>query len=127
MTRREFLKGAGAFVLLCAAGWKALPKLEQALAPTAQTAVGPLLVPGLDILPTGEGGTVSYGGEPLFTVNGTGLALLRCADGARSLDAVIKEAGVAEAASDAAMFFVTLGKAGYLQNRVEVSLYEVRA
>lgn len=124
MTRREFLKGAGAFVLLCAAGWKGLDALEKSLAPSAENAAGPLLQKGLFVAPTASGANVSYGGQLLFTVNETGRKLLALADGTNCLDTIIKESGTEKNADETCMFFVTLGKAGYLQNRVEVRLYE---
>lgn len=133
MNRREFLKGAGAFVVLCAAGWRVLPKLSgraesapSASTPghTVETAVGPLLVNGLNAVATESGAELRYRGETMFTVNEMGLRLLERADGTRTLDGIIEEAGASAVASDAAMFFVTLGQAGYLQNRVEVLLYE---
>lgn len=127
MTRREFIKGTAAFLLLCAAGWKSLPQLETALRPTAETAVGPLLVEGLELLPVAEGADVLKEGLLLFQVNSTGLQLLQLADGTSSLGQIIERVGASAFATDAAMFFVTLGEAGYLQNRVEVSICEYKA
>lgn len=124
MDRRDFLKGAGAFVLLCAAGWKGLTELEKSLTPTVDTAVGPLLERGLELTPTLKGADVTFGGQLMFQVNEAGAKMLRLADGGHSLDRIIKEAGMEHAANDASLFFVTLGRAGYLQNRVEVMLYE---
>lgn len=134
MNRRDFLKGAGAFVVLCAAGWKVLPRLagkaeaieaaSGAPGHTVETAVGPLLVTGLTAEHTDAGANIKYRGETLFTVNDMGLRLLELADGKRTLDGIIEEAGAVGVSADAARFFVTLGQAGYLQNRVEVMIYE---
>lgn len=135
MNRREFLKGAGAFVVLCATGWRTLSArpgkaeampVEAAPAPghTVETAVGPLLVTGLTAERTATGATILYQGETMFTVNDMGMRLLEQADGTHTLDAIIDAADAAPVSADAARFFVTLGQAGYLQNRVEVMLYE---
>jgi hypothetical protein len=124
MTRREFLKGCGAFAVLLAAGWKALPALQKALTPNVGTAVGPLLRDGLAILPDPGGCCVYYQGRAMFKANAAGQRLLQHADGTQTLDEIISETGNTKQASDVAMFFVTLGQAGYLQNVVEVQLFE---
>lgn len=126
MTRREFLKGAAGFAVVLGGGWKALSALGDHLTPTPATAVGPLPIEGLAIVDTLAGADVTLNGELVFTVNESGRKLLALADGARTLDQVIVEAGCADVADSAAMFFVTLGQAGYMQNRVEVLLYENR-
>ncbi|NMA07654.1 MAG: PqqD family protein [Clostridiales bacterium] len=126
MTRREFLKGAAGLVLAAGAGFGGTRALTELLKPNASTALGPLPIEGLSLLPTSKGADVLYEGRTAFTVNTTGAALLRLADGTRSLDEIIARAGASAYAADAAMFFVTLGQAGYLQNRVEVAIYENR-
>ena len=126
MTRREFLKGAGVFVLALS-GIKSVGSIEKLLTPNAETAIGPLLVPGLRTKKTAEGGAVYYEGTLLFTVNDTGVRLLEMADGTNTLDHIIVASGTTDIAADTAMFFVTLGQAGYLQNRVEVQINEVKA
>lgn len=126
MTRREFLKGAAGLVIACGAGFGGAARLAATLTPNAKTAVGPLLVEGLSVLPGAEGADVFKEGRLAFQVNQSGAALLRYADGAHTLEDIISLGGCTEAADKAAMFFVTLGKAGYLQNRVEVKLVEAR-
>lgn len=126
MTRRDFLKGAVGLVLAVGAGFGSVEVLTRLLTPTAETAVGPLMIEGLSFLPTLSGADVLYREQTAFTVNSTGATLLRLADGTRSLDDIIHDADCESCAADAALFFVTLGQAGYLQNRVEVTLYENR-
>ena len=119
MTRNEFLKKTKRFVLFCASGWRALPEKT----PSAGYA-GPCLEDGFEIKPSLFGADVYYNGAKMFTVNRKGKTLMEAADGSANLDAVIKNAGLEETASDAAMFFVCLGMAGYLKNRVEIEIYE---
>lgn len=129
MTRREFLKGAAGLVIACGAGFGGATRLATTLTPNAKTAIGPLLAEGLTVMPRDvfEGGADVYIGDKLaFQVNGAGAALIRYADGAHTLDDIIALGGCKHAADQAAMFFVTLGQAGYLQNRVEVKLVEAR-
>ncbi|MDR1540446.1 MAG: PqqD family protein [Clostridiales bacterium] len=126
MTRREFLKLSGAFVLICAAGWRALPELEKMLGGDSKGTIGPILQDGLDIKPNSSGASVFYDGQVMFTVNETGYKLLKLADGTKSVDSIVKNACLENSASDVGMFFVSLGKAGYLKNRVEIQLYENR-
>jgi len=123
MTRREFLKMAGAFVILCSDGWNALPKLEEALG-SMDSVVGPLLREELSIVPTLDGAHVWYSGRELFAVNQPGYKLLCRGAGRMTLDAIIGEEGMQENVKAVAMFFDTLGKAGYLQNAVEIKLFE---
>ena len=103
MTRRDFLKGTAGFVLLLGAGFP-LARLHSLWKAAPENAVGPLLVDGLDLLPAPSGFEVIYQGKTCFIVNSTGAKLLRFANGRYTLD-----------------FYITLSKAGYLQNRVEVN------
>ena len=125
MTRRDFLKGTAGFVLLCGAGFGA-SKLLRAFGPTAETVVGPLLADGLDILPLADGAEISCRGLTCFTVNGPGARLVTLADGRRTLEKIIRTAGLEDQAEAVADFYITLGKAGYLQNRVEVNKVAVQ-
>ena len=89
--------------------------------PAPENAVGPLLADGLELLPLSDGAEVSCQGLSCFTVNAAGARLLRLANGSNTLEAIIARTGMEAQAEAVADFFITLGKAGYLQNRVEVN------
>ncbi|MBR4500680.1 MAG: hypothetical protein IKP22_02135 [Clostridia bacterium] len=124
ITRRAFLKGTAGFVLLCGSGF-GLYGLNEAAKASEEENVGPRLRDGFKIIRTENGAEIAYGGETCFTVNEKGLELLSLADGGHTLEEVIRAAGLEENAGPAADFFLTLGQAGYLQNRLEVSKFAV--
>ena len=121
ITRRAFLKGTAGFVLLCGAGF-GLHGLAEDAAPEENDA-GPRLKDGLGIIRNENGAEIVYGGETCFYVNEKGLELLSLADGRRSFNDIIRAAGLEKNADPAADFFLTLGRAGYLQGRLEVSKF----
>ena len=125
MTRRDFLKGTAGFVLLLGAGFP-LVKLRSLWAATPETAVGPLLADGLDLLPAASGFEVIYQGKTCFIVNDAGAKLLRLANGRYTLEDIIRRTGMEEQSEAVADFYIALSKAGYLQNRVEVNKVAVR-
>ena len=120
MTRRDFLKGAAGFALICGAGF-GVSGLAKLLRPAPENAVGPLLADGLELLPISDGAEVSYQGMTCFTVNNAGARLLRFADGRHTIEEITARAGLESQAEAVADFYITLGKAGYLRNRVEVN------
>lgn len=124
MTRREFLKGAAGLVIACGTGFGALDRVARALDADAPEPIGPMLVDGLKIVPGPDGADVYYGAQKVFVVNAPGRRLLQKADGLHTMDALVQAGGGEVAAERTAMFFVTLGKAGYLRNRVEVTIVE---
>ncbi len=124
ISRRAFLKGTAGFVLLCGSGFGLHGLAEAASAPEEKNA-GPRLRDGLKILRNGNGAEIAYGGETCFYVNEKGLELLSLADGRHSFNEMIRAAGLEENAEPAADFFLTLGQAGYLQGRLEVSRFAV--
>ncbi|MDL2319103.1 hypothetical protein LJC74_08560 [Eubacteriales bacterium OttesenSCG-928-A19] len=131
MTRREFLKGTAGFVLALGVGFGTDRAVRAATttasAVGAENAVGPLLVDGLTLSPTLDGADVHVNGQKAFVVNGTGYALLRGADGGHTMEQLVDIAGGVASAEATAVFFVTLARAGYLQNRLEVAIVESRA
>lgn len=126
MKRRDFLKGAAGLVIACGLGF-GLDKLLRILDPAAADAVGPKLVEGLTIETVSHGANVYSHGLLAFQVNHTGARLLNDADGSKRLERIITLAQCENEAAAAAALFITLGKAGYLQNKVEVNLVEARA
>jgi len=126
MKRRDFLKGAGGLVVACSLGFS-LDRLARILAPRAADSVGPMLADGLKIETGINGANVYSRGLLAFRVNSTGARLLRYADGSKRLEQIIALAGCQSEAAAAAGFFITLGKAGYLQNKIEVNMVEARA
>lgn len=126
MTRREFLKGTAGLVLVCGTGF-GVNRLKKSLAPSVENAVGPKLNSNLNILQLGNEADVYLDTQLVFRANAAGGKLLRLADGSRTLEQIIEAAGCQQTAGDCANFFITLGKAGYLENRIEVNQYERRA
>lgn len=103
----------------------------------AAAAVGPILKAGLSIRPMlsledetnvafPTGARVLYNGTEVFTVNEAGRRLLGMADGTVPVVEMVARLGLYETASEVGMFFVALGRAGYLENRVEIELYETK-
>lgn len=120
MTRRDFLKGTAGFVLLCGLGFGATSLPSVLTSVDVEDSVGPLLAKEINYVQTLDGGTAYVNGEVVFKVNGLGYRLLKYADGKHTIDDVISKIGRPEIGEDIADFYITLGKAGYLQNRVEV-------
>ncbi len=126
MKRRDFLKGAAGLVISCGLGFS-LDRLIRVLSPGPEDAVGPLLAEGLTVETVTHGADVYVRGLLAFQVNHSGNRLLRYADGRHTLARIITLAQCEGQAAAAAAFFITLGQAGYLQNKIEVNLVEARA
>jgi len=127
MDRRTFLKSAGGLVIFGLAG--ALMSSDSARlfagSPSSHKApVGPLLRKGIDMRRTSTGSRAYYDQVHLFDVDQAGAKFLKLADGTHTIDDIAARAGMKDAAAEVALFFVTLGQAGYLQNRVVVSIVE---
>ena len=127
MTRRDFLKGAAAFVVSCGLGFGLYKDSHESVGSdvTGTGTVGPLLKRGLTVMPDRSGAAVSFSGLDCFTVNAAGAELLRLADGRHRLDEIAHKAGLEAQMEDVAEFYLTLGNAGYLENRFEVNLIAV--
>ena len=81
----------------------------------------PVLFEGLDEgIQTLDGGKAYVNGQLVFKVNGMGYRLLKLADGRHTLKQITEKIDRPEIDEDIADFYITLGKAGYLQNKVEV-------
>ena len=98
-------------------------------------AVGPIVREGLVIkpvitLPPGldtafvTGACAFIDGTEVFTVNKTGMILLDMADGTVTVEEMAERLEMKNDAFEIAMFFLVLGQAGYLENRVELKIYE---
>ena len=127
MTRRDFLKGAAAFVVSCGLGFSLYRDAHESAGsdlPGTGT-VGPMLKRGLTVTPDQSGAAVSFSGLDCFTVNAAGAELLKLADGRHRLDEIARKAGLEAQMEDVAEFYLTLGNAGYLENRFEVNLIAV--
>ena len=127
MDRRTFIKGAGGFVLLAAASAVlGTEVLTTALTPYPKETLlkGPLLRDELTFAKTAQGASAFVGDTEVFNVNATGAQLLTLADGTHTLDEIGAKLKGAIDPVEAALFYVEVGKAGYLQNRVEVALVE---
>ena len=83
--------------------------------------------PGIELSKAADNTIASYNGQELFVVDETGAELVRLADGSLTLDEIAACVSTPVATADVAEFFVSLGKAGYLQNEVYVNLVEVTA
>ncbi|MBR2835832.1 MAG: hypothetical protein IKE43_09045 [Coriobacteriales bacterium] len=153
MERREFVKNTFGLVLLAASAGLGILGAESALAADvvsaeskilfttpavkdAEAAEGPVIQSGIELVAlANEKGANTFVGRyratELFTVDKMGVLLISLADGTHTLEDMAqkmsKEFGQAVNPADVAMFFITLGQAGYLQNKVLVNLYEIPA
>ena len=141
MDRRTFVKGAfGLVVLTAGAGLGSLVGCSGTRAATLgnvvfttpsigepESAGGPLMMAGIDLLEITDTDRFAayYGDTELFDVDKAGAALVQLADGERTIDAIAEEAaaqGITCDPPDVALFFSSLCNAGYLRNRVLVSI-----
>jgi hypothetical protein len=124
--RRTFIRQAGGLVLFVTAsalGGSGLTKIASSLLPDPALR-GPLLVDGLTFKPSTAGVDAFVGNVHVFSANQTGTLLLAAADGTRTLEQIVDKINGEIDPAEAALFYIELGKAGYLQNRVEVALVE---
>ncbi len=131
MERRSFLRGAFGFVALatlCVAGTG-----THGAAPTGfvtpevihpETACGPIMVGGIELVSKWDAVQAWHGGTHLFDVDSVGAELVSLADGSKSIDELASLVGQPVRPADVASFFVALGQAGYLANTVLVNLVE---
>lgn len=137
MERRTFIQGAFGLAVLAAgasvgafiagAGVKDNASFVTPAVEAPEAAAGPVMQPGIELNETADDVVASYNGQELFVVDKTGAELVRLADGSLSLDEIAACVSTPVATADVAEFFVSLGKAGYLQNEVYVNLVEVTA
>ena len=134
MERRAFVRGAFGFVALATlgvAGAVAGTSASRASFVTtagldAESACGPAMVAGIELVTDGDVVHGRYGDTHLFDVDATGAALIRQADGSRTIEE-LADAGTQLRPADVASFFLELGQAGYLSNTVLVNLTETQA
>ena len=91
---------------------------------SSKSPVGPLLRTGINVRKTSEGAQAYYQRLHIFDVDADGAKFLALADGAHTIDDIAARTGKRKEAADVALFFVALGQANYLQNRVEVSIVQ---
>lgn len=75
-------------------------------------------------IPYFSGAHVMHEETHVITVNEIGRELLDMADGTNTLNDMVELLGLEKNASEVGLFFVALGEAGYLKNRIEITLYE---
>lgn len=124
MNRRDFLKGTFGLVVACCVGSLGGDGLSRAEGSGTSADVGPHLIDGLSMSKTGGGADLLYGDACVFKVNESGRTLLSYADGRHTIAEIAQKSGTAQTADQVAMFFVTLGEAGYLQSKIEVNIVE---
>jgi len=137
MERRTFIQGAFGLVVLAAgasvgtffagAGAKDNAGFVTPTVEAPEAAAGPVMQPGIELSKAADNTIASYNGQELFVVDETGAELVRLADGSLTMDEIAACVSTPVATADVAEFFVSLGKAGYLQNEVYVNLVEVTA
>ena len=130
MTRREFLLGSAGLLLALKAGLSG--RLSDMLVPEAKTAVGPLVIEGLRFVPdAGDTCRVYFNNDFVLESNDLGGQALSLADGFHTLaditDHFAKKLTLDHEEKQSffgqlALFFVEVGKAGYLQNQVYASV-----
>ena len=143
MDRRTFVAGAFGLVVLGACSGTATVSLSGCSTANAtpafttpatgepEDATGPLMMAGIDVFELPETGryTAFYGDTELFNMDATGAALVSLADGKRSIDDIAVQAaalGHTCKPVDVALFFSSLGNAGFLRNLVTVSILDRR-
>ena len=134
MERRTFVKGAFGFVALATLGIAGAavganashPNFVTASILDLESARGPAMAAGIELVENGNVVHGMYGNTHLFNVDATGAELVRLADGSRTIDELASANGQLKPA-DVASFFVELGQAGYLANTVLVNLTETQA
>ena len=134
MERRTFVKGAFGFVALATLGVVGAAvganashtSFVTAPIPDVESARGPAVAAGIELVQDGQVVHGMYGNTHLFNVDATGAELVRLADGSRTIDELAGAGGQLKPA-DVASFFVELGQAGYLANTVLVNLTETQA
>lgn len=135
MDRRAFLGGAFGLVVVAAGASIAATsyrKASQAYHTTSgdvlpDAMVGPAMMPGISLVRCG--GSVRGMAEDvhLFDVDTMGAELIERADGTSTLDELAEMSSIPVKVADVATFFVTLGQAGYLQNKIFVNLTQTIA
>lgn len=124
MERRTFVQVVVGAAALCSAGTLAAVQ-SWSLLTSKENTRGPELVPGLALRDTAEGAALYQNGEIVFNVNKAGVPLLGLADGETPFEAILERSDLGNA-EDIALFFVTLGEAGYLKQHVQVDLVEAQ-
>ena len=145
MERRDFIKGVGGLAVIVSlsgiVGSLLLRDPSRSASVMFTTpdavgikqAIGPAMVAGIDLFHVDTKGAVRgyYGDTHIFNVDALGAELIMLADGSRTLEDINSQAErlTASALSSAgiAEFYVALGQAGYLQNKVLVTIYENQA
>ena len=139
--RRAFLKGAFGLVVLTAgasvgvlgaSGCGVVAGAPFYITPASgepETAKGPLMMAGIELheVPDTDRVAAYFEGVELFNVNEAGAAVVRLADGERTIGEIAAETaalGHEAAPLDVALFFSSLCQAGYLRNIVSVSVME---
>lgn len=134
MERRTFVKEAFGFVALATLGIAGAavganashPNFVTAPISDVESARGPAMAAGIELVENGNVVHGMYGNTHLFNVDATGAELVRLADGSRTIDELAGAGGQLKPA-DVASFFVELGQAGYLANTVLINLTETQA
>ena len=136
MERRTFVKGAFGLVVIAAGAAAGVAGMQGASpfrgevihttrgAVGSQEASGPLMQDDIELIAQEAGGAVSgyYGETELFHVDEAGARLITLADGSRTIEDIAL--AVSAPAADVALFFASLGEAGYLVNPVYVNIIE---
>ncbi|HEX3027881.1 MAG TPA: hypothetical protein VHT34_00920 [Clostridia bacterium] len=110
----------------------AKPKKAEVFAPNAPALRDGLLIrPTLSFntqdIPYLSGAHVMHDGTHVITVNEIGRKLLSMSDGTTTINDMVEMLGLEKNASEVGLFFVALGKSGYLKNRIEINLYETKS
>ena len=126
LTRRQFLKAASGAALYLAV-FRTMDLLSGK--PDGQEAAwtGPRVREGLSYREDGESITAYYDGEPVLITNRSGMKLMEMADGSRSLEELMRFEETGKEREAIADFFLSLGQAGWLSNRLEVYKYAVES
>lgn len=130
LTRRQFLKGAVS-AAACLTVFRVVDTVTDRTAGydryNPDQAVGPMVMRALSFRQTETGFEAGYEGEKVLETNEAGYALMKLADGSHSLDELIRQDITGASPEEIADFFLLLGQAGWLENRLEVTKYVVES
>lgn len=124
MERRTFVQVMVGAAAVCGIGGVAAAQ-KWSLMTDQQSATGPQLIPGLALQSTQEGADLYRDGDLVFKVNDAGERLISMADGITPLQTIMDHDELGSP-QDIALFFISLGEAGYLQQQVQVNFVEAQ-
>lgn len=128
MDRRTFLKCVGGLAVFATVpSVVALSSKFSSSQKIDDSSLGPIMRADLELRSVGSRYVGYLDESECFEVDKTGAQLVLRSDGTRSIQQLAGQVGLGDQCGEVAQFFVTLGQAGYLANRVEVELVQYKS